>query len=159
MIFRTSEPRRIPFPKLGTLALALLLLSGCATFRRHEWYSGPAHLKEPTRAAINTAIAELSAELRRPMKWDWDKDRISVRVIPADGTAYGIPAIRNPFTGGMAWGWATGRRLTLPEGFRPSTLVHEVGHVVMSANGIRITDPDNHHRMAPRFFRKHNGRH
>jgi hypothetical protein len=93
MTFRTSELAARPLPNLGTpaplytlrgcakllpifLLIALSALSGCASLRGgRSWYGGPAHLKGPTEAAINTAIAELSGELRRPLKFRWDKDR------------------------------------------------------------------------------------
>ena len=43
--FRPTENPSRRFPSLGTLALALLLLSGCAMFgRRSDWYSGPAEI-------------------------------------------------------------------------------------------------------------------
>jgi hypothetical protein len=90
MTFRTSELAVRPLPNVGTPAplytlrgcakllpiFLLIALSGCASLRGgHEWYRGPAHLKGPTEAAINTAIAELPSEVKRPLKFRWDKDR------------------------------------------------------------------------------------
>ena len=145
---------------LAALLALLLVNSGCAVFggRSRDWYNGPSEYKEATRNAINISIAELSAELGRPLKFRWDKDQITVNVPPPDGHVHGIPAVRNPHHGGLVWGYAAGRRAVVPAGHRPSALVHEVGHVVMHVNGMQSIDPETHHRMAPRFFRKHNGR-
>jgi hypothetical protein len=132
------------------LALVVLLVSspGCATRRASDWYNGPAELKEPVRQAVNLALAELPPEVGRPLRWDWNRNRINVRVVDPVGMMYGEPYIISP-SGNRVTGLAYPSSITLPRGFKLAALRHEVGHVVLFANG-----KHGDHHIYP-FFDRH----
>lgn len=151
MTSRPSDPRRAPLPKLGTLALALLLIaSGCVSRRSRDWYSGPEEHRDATQDAINTGLAELPRELNSPLKWNWTRNRVHLNVVPPTHFTRGIPQIIMP-GGEPSGGYATAYEITLPIGFRPATIIHEAGHVVMYQNRIH----GDHHQIAPLFFNRH----
>lgn len=128
---------------LGLWVVAMLVLApGCATRRSSDWYNGPAELKEPTRHAINAALANLPPQVKQPLKWKWDDWRVSVKIVEPIGHMGGQPYIISP-SGGRCYGYAIPGSITLPRGFRISTLNHEAGHVVLWANGIH----GDHHRF------------
>jgi hypothetical protein len=125
--------------------IVLLALAGCKSSGSRSWYSGPAELKAQTQDAINTALAELPRDVKRPLKWDWSRNRVTVRIVEPTGRVRGWPTVTNPHTGEQVYGYAVGSEITLPRGFERRTLIHECGHVVMYANG--FPDWEYHHTL------------
>ena len=103
--------------------LILLAVAGCKSGGSRDWYNGPAELKQATEAAINTARAELSQELNRPLKWDWSRNRVTLLIQEPTAHVRGLPQIPHP--DGLVGGYATPSSITLPRGFRRPSLVHE----------------------------------
>ena len=129
--------------------LILLAFAGCKSTGSRDWYSGPAEVKPYTQDAINTALAELPRDTKTTLKWDWGSNRVNVKIVPATGKAYGQPTLRAP-DGDQVYGYAIGNTVYLPVGFHSKTLLHEIGHVVMYANG--NTDANWHHSLS--FFKR-----
>lgn len=132
----------------------LATLTSCAIIRRsHDWYHGPEHLRDPLRDAINLALTELPREIDRPLQWDWNRDRASIRLVTPAGHHNGIPYLYIDTR--RAYGYTLGNQIVLPHGFRPGTLRHEAGHRVLTASGIIDRTGEFHHNLAPQFFRRH----
>ena len=113
--------------------MILLAFAGCKSTGSRSWYSGPEEHKIATMRAIDTALAELPREIGRPLKWDWTKNRVTLRVVPATGWAHGWPTVT--YNGEQVYGYTIRSVITVPVGFEGRTLIHEVGHVVFYANG------------------------
>jgi hypothetical protein len=144
--------RREFMTSLGGCAV-MLTVTGCSTFgRKRDWYDGPAELREPTREAINHAIHHLSRETGRDLKWDWNRNTIRIRIIQPD--RQGPLGPTNVWNGQNVLGRAIPGEIILPVGFGQGTFQHEIGHVVMFANG--ITDTDYHHSL--NYFKRNIGR-
>ena len=129
--------------------VVLLAFAGCKSSGSRSWYSGPEEHKIATMRAIDTALVELPRDIGRPLKLDWTRNRVNVKVVPATGKAYGQPTLRAP-DGDQVYGYAIGNTVYLPVGFHSKTLLHEIGHVVMYANG--NTDANWHHSLS--FFKR-----
>jgi hypothetical protein len=132
------------------LAVILLTLAACKSGGERSWYSGPAELKAQTEHGINAALAELPREIGRPLKWDWSRDRVTVRLLAAAGRSNGWPTIKMP-NGQQVYGYTIGNVIYLPNGFERRTLIHECGHVVLFRNG--NADIAWHHSLP--FFKRY----
>jgi hypothetical protein len=135
------------------LAAVLLTLAACKSGGGSRGgYSGPAQWEGHTHNSIVTATRELSAELKRPLEYDLSKRRLTVKQLPTRRVENGHGVIST--VDGDAWGRSTPGVVMLPDiKARIDTLTHEVGHVVLWANGIH----GDHHTIATKFFRKYNG--
>ena len=131
------------------LLTCVLAGSGCAVFGRRDrdWYDGPEEYREDVKNAIDAAIHNLSPVVGRQLKWDWNRNRIEVRMVQPDGVSQGHPYFRRTVGGHtiVAYGRAIPGQIMLPYGFGRGTLRHEVAHVVLFANG--ISDVDYHHTL------------
>ena len=171
MIFRSSETRAARFPNLGTdprrivpihaaYAFALLCLlslltfcsSGCASRgKARDWYQGPPELRGRVEAARAVAIRDLRAW--HGVALPKDSPRVNLRIVESVGKdGAGFPLIPYPGPGYAAVrGFYAVETMTiyLPPGFKERTLIHELGHNVLYANGHH----GDHHKDFAKFFK------
>lgn len=126
--------------------------------RKHEWFDGPAELKEHTKRAVNVAIAEIERRHGIRLKFRWDKDTLKIRegkIRSRDRR--GLPLINPDGDDSQEYGsyLPRQRQSILPRGCTFGTLVHEIGHDLLHKAGY---PPSNHHSQFRNFFRTFTGR-
>jgi hypothetical protein len=136
------------------LTALLLSLAACKSGGGSRGgYSGPPQWEGHAQNAVTVALRELSAELKRPLEYDLSKRRLTVKTTPALKVEANRGVIKSP-DGRTVWGYATPGAVTMPATRAlVDVLIHEIGHVIMWANGIS----GDHHAIAPKFFSKYSG--